>query len=198
MKNICYGLLIGGAALILATGCISAKSYVDPLHAEASYENIQRMPEPYKLDIVTEFQRKGKHLPRADKELRGHVERVVRATGFAVPVTQNSEGELTITVNNFGDTGSAAAKGFGTGLTFGLVGSMVTDHYEMIATLSLNGRVIRKGTYQHALHTTIGNKSGPEGLEATTTSAGFGDIIEDLILVFIKEAQDVLEPAPTS
>ena len=52
----------------------------------------------------------------------------------------------------------------GTGLTFGLVGNMVTDGYVYEATFNAGeSKPPVKLTYRHALHTTIGNASGPPG-----------------------------------
>ena len=170
-------------------GCATTKSYVDPGFSRASYDDITRRSEPYRIKITVEFQRNGKHLPQADSELMGHVERVVRGTGFAIPATQDTSGELKVVVNNVADMGKAAAKGLGTGLTFGLAGSTVTDYYEMEASLSLNDKVIKKTGYKHALHTTVGQKKAPQGLEPMTPSAAFGKIVEQLILNFINDIQ---------
>ena len=170
-------------------GCATTKSYVDPGFSRASYDDITRRSEPYRIKITVEFQRNGKHLPQADSELMGHVERVVRGTGFAIPATQDTSGELKVVVNNVADMGKAAAKGFGTGMTFGLAGSTVTDYYEMDASLSLNDKVIKKTGYKHALHTTVGQKKAPQGLEPMSPSAAFGKIVEQLILNFINDIQ---------
>jgi hypothetical protein len=119
--------------VLLLSGCLMPKSYVDPAYSEISYDDITRRPEPYRLEIITEFQRHGEHFPKGDQMLKSHVDRIVRATSFAIPVTENAEGILKIVVNNFGDKGEAAAKGFGTGLTFGLIGSKITDYYYLLA-----------------------------------------------------------------
>ena len=171
-------------------GCATTKSYVDPGYGRATYDDITRRSEPYKVKIIVEFQRNGKHIPQVDSELMGHVERVVRGTGFAVPATQDTSGELKVIVNNVADLGKAAVKGIGTGLTFGLAGSTVTDYYEMEATLSLNNKVINKTDYKHALHSTVGLKKPPEGLEPMTPSAAFGKVVEQLILNFLQDIQN--------
>jgi len=116
-------------------GCATTRSYVDPGYGRATYDDIIRRSAPYRVKIFVEFQRNGEHLPQADSELMGHVERVVRGTGFAIPATQDISGELKVVVNNIADLGKAAAKGFGTGLTFGLAESTITDNYEMEASL---------------------------------------------------------------
>ena len=96
--------------IISMFGCATTKSYVDPGYGRATYDDITRRSEPYKVKIIVEFQRNGKHIPQVDSELMGHVERVVRGTGFAVPATQDTSGELKVIVNNVAYLGKAAAK----------------------------------------------------------------------------------------
>ena len=187
-----FKLLLVAAVILFGSsifGCATTKSYVDPGYGRATYDDIIRRSEPYRVKIFVEFQRNGKHLPQADSELIGHVERVVRGTGFAIPATQDTSGELIVVVNNIADLGKAAAKGIGTGLTFGLAESTVTDYYEMEVSLSLNDKVIKRTGYKHALHSTVGIKNAPEGLEPMTPSAAFGKVVEQLILNFINDIQ---------
>jgi hypothetical protein len=81
------------------------------------------------------------------------------------------------------------AKGFGTGLTFGLVGSTVTDYYEMTVTFTANGQTITKSGYRGALHTTIGNTEGPPGLQALETRAAFNQVVEQMLLNALVDIQ---------
>lgn len=189
MKTLHKQILMLVAALFVLSACAGPKSYVDPRYGRATYGDIMRRPEPYKLKIVVEFQRNGKHLPQVDNELMGHVESVIRGSGFAVPASDGTAGDLKVVVNNVADIGKATAKGFGTGLTLGLVGSTLTDNYEMEATLSIKGKVIKRTDYKHAIHTTVGRTSGPEGLEPMTTSAAFGKVVEQLLLNFLNDVQ---------
>lgn len=181
----------------LLAGCLMPRSYVDPAFSDISYSDITRRAEPYRLVITTEFQRNGEHFPKGDKMLQNHVERIVRATSFAIPVAENAAGTLHVVINNFGHKGEAAAKGFGTGLTLGLVGSTITDYYEMQADFTLQGQAIRVESYQHAIHSTIGNKSGPPGLEPKTVMEAFDDVIEDLILRLIDDIEASIQPPLT-
>jgi len=184
-------LRIGLLIIVMSSlvGCVSIKSYVDPTYSRATYNDITRRADPYKWRIVVEFQRNGTHLPKADSELMGNVERVVRASGMAIPSPEGSSGQLKVVVNNIADMGTARAKGFGTGLTLGLVGSTISDYYEMEAELSMNGKIIRRSAYKHALHSTVGNASGPQGVEAMSPSASFSKVIEQLMLNFLKDLQ---------
>ena len=71
-----------------------------------------------------------------------------------------------------------------------MAGTTVTDYYEMEAVLSLNDKVVKKTGYKHALHSTVGLKKAPEGLEPMTPSAAFGRIVEQLILNFLQDIQN--------
>ena len=108
-------------SVALLSGCISVKSYVDPAFGRATYDDIQRVSQPHDLRVEVEFQRNGEVFERAHSEVENHVLRSLRATGVVNPVDEGS-GSVRIVVNNIANIGESAAKGFGTGLTFGLAG----------------------------------------------------------------------------
>jgi len=172
------------------TGCISPKSYVDPSFSKATYNDINSVSEKHATKVVVEFQRNGKTIESVNKEVRGHVERTLRATGI-VSLTQQAAGvSVKVVVNNVADMSDAAAKGFGVGLTFGAIGTLVTDYYEIKIELDDGKGTKLTENYKHALHTTIGNKGAPfQNVEPTTISDGFGTIVEQTILNFIKDVQ---------
>lgn len=177
-------------AIALLSGCISLKSYVDPSYAKATHADIKTAREKYNTKVNVEFQRNGKHLERGDKEIRGHVERALRATNVFNPTESNESITLKVVVNNVADMGQAAAKGFGTGLTFGLAGSAVTDYYEFTITYTdVWGMELAK-SYKHALHSTVGNKAAPiKGVKATTPADGIATIIEQVVVNFVFDMQ---------
>lgn len=53
----------------------------------------------------------------------------------------------------------------------------------------MDGDLINSASYHRALHTTIGNKRGPEGLEPMPTSAAFGKVVEQLVIEFFGDTQ---------
>lgn len=191
-------------AISSIVGCASPKSFVDPTYGRATYADITRRAEPYKWRIVVECQRNGAHVPEVDGELMGDVERVVRASGIAIPSPEGSSGQLKVVVNDIAATESAGWKGFVTGLTFGLVGSTAIDYYEMEAELSMNGKSIKRSGYKHAIHTTVGNASGPQGVEAMSLSEAFSGVLEQMLLNFLKDLQQIgelsefIEPKPSA
>jgi hypothetical protein len=191
MRNASKLLLTSLTILFIFTvfGCAKTKSYVNTGN-RATYEDIMRRTDPYKVKIIAEFQRNGEHLPKVDAEVQGHVERVVRGSGFIIPASEDTAGELKVIINNVADVGKAAAKGLGTGMTFGLAGSAVIDHYEMEANLSLDGKAFAKNDYKHEIYTTVGVRKAPEGLEQMTLSAAFAKVVEQLLLDFLRDVQN--------
>ena len=171
-------------------GCISVHSYVDPQYHHANYDDLIRVNPPYALSIKVEYQLNGKERPRSQKSMQDYVERSLRASGVAVPYEGKGEaaGEISVIANNVGNMSAAAAKGFGTGLTFGLVGSHVTDQYEVSIRLRLSGNVIEK-KYEHAIISTVGNASGPPGLSAVPPATAINQVVDDIVLNFLKDMQ---------
>jgi hypothetical protein len=103
-------------------------------------------------------------------------------------------------VNNIADLAEARKKGFATGSTFFLKGSVVTDNYEMQATATIGGRTVSKSGYKGAILTAIGHASGPEGVAPMTVTEAFNKVVEQLILQFIRdlpttELNQTLNPA---
>jgi len=181
-------LVLGTVALTLS-GCISVKSYVDPGFKGASYSEVKAPAKKYAMNVEVEFQRNGEHLQKADSELRGHVERTLRATGVVQPEFGGSDATLKVVVNNIADLAAAAAKGVGTGLTFGASGSSVIDAYEIHISLVVNGKEV-DSSYQHALHSTVGNADAPfANVTPTTPADAFGKIIEEVVVKFVKDMQ---------
>lgn len=179
------------ASVSLLSACISSRAYVDQQYHKASYDSIQRLstPVPVKLDV--HFLRNGQPSPAVDDELRGHVERTLRASGVFTPTSDASVSvSLGVTANNIADLAAARAKGFGTGLTFGAAGSMVDDNYEFKFSFHNGANQETEAVYQHAIHTAIGNTNGPAGATPTTLAAAFGRVVEDVVLNFVKELQD--------
>ena len=193
MKHIIRILMLS----VFLYGCSTPVSYVDQQYSKTKYEDITRLVEPLKLKVNVVFQRNGEPLPAVDNELRGHVERVLRATGVVVPVSTGTTGELDVTVNNVADLAEAAAKGFGTGLTFGVAKSNVTDFYELKASLRIKEKVIYHNNYKHAIHSSIGLHDEATSAQGMTPSAAFGKVVEDFILNFIQDFQQANPEMPS-
>jgi len=180
-------LLIAGLAL---TGCVSKKTYVDPSFGKASYSDVKSVSKKYNIKIIVEFQRNGKVIEAVNKTVMHHVEKTLRATGIINPLSKDSKISIKVIVNNIADIGRAMAKGFGTGLTFGAIGTTVTDYYDVIIIYTNENATTITKNYKHALHTTIGNAKAPVVDVLPTTSANaFETVIEEVLLNFITEMQ---------
>lgn len=171
------------------SGCISPRSYLDPSKPQVTYSDIVRTKEPLPLKLTTVFLRNGEPFPKANSILLDNSSRILRATGLIDPDGPNSVGSVLITVNNIADTAAAAGKGFGTGLTFGLVGSTVQDNYELSLEINANEKSAKKYGIQNGIATAIGNTSIPAGVEPLTTSVAFQKVLEQMILQALKEIQ---------
>lgn len=174
---------------MLLVGCISPKSYLDPSKPKLTYSDIKKTQQPIPLRLTTVFLRNGEAYPKANPTLLDNSSRILRASGIIDPDGPNSVGTITITVNNIADTAAAAGKGFGTGLTLGLVGSTVSDNYELTMAININDKTINKTGIQNSISTAIGNTSLPPGAEGITPSLAFQKVLEQMILQALREIQ---------
>lgn len=142
---------------------------------------------------MTPYLRNGKHLPKVDSTLRDNAERVLRGTGVIVATNEQSVGEVKVVVNNIADMSAAMAKGFGTGLTFGLAGSTVTDAYEMSISITANGKTVSRTGVKHSLYTIVGRGEVPAGSEAIPPNVAFERVLEQMILRALHEMQNTGE-----
>lgn len=178
------------AISVALTACMSTKSFPDPSFPKISYEELNKPLQPKKLRITAEFQRNGEHLEKVDKVITANTERVLRTSGLAIPgIDDSADGTIHVVLNNIADTGEAARKGFGTGLTLGLAGSMVTDAYEMQVTISVGGKAFTRTAVKHALHTAIGRTEISEGIETMPMQMAFERVFEQMLLRVLKEYQ---------
>jgi hypothetical protein len=185
---------IGGALQLLLVavslaGCVNPRSFVDPTVPRPSYDEVARLTEPMRLGLTVEFQRNGAVFPRVQSTLRDITALTLRGTGVIIPVEEGQEGNISVTVNNIGDVAAARIQGFGSGLTYGLVGTTVTDGYEMTVVINARGRQAQRSGIRHAIHTAIGSTSVPAGLEATTTTIAFQRVVEAMLLRVIVDMQ---------
>ncbi|NUS59597.1 MAG: hypothetical protein HOQ01_01485 [Lysobacter sp.] len=163
-------LRAGAMALVVAfslSGCLSVKSYVDPKLPVVTKADLVPTTTPHPLQLQFQFLTNGKPNPRATNALRPQVLTVANQSGMFSTVGDapvgTDGGTLTVTIDNVADVGNAVGKGIGTGLTFGLAGSLVTDGYVCTVTYTRDGKTLSTKV-EHAIHSTVGNKKGPEGL----------------------------------
>lgn len=192
-QNGLRGLRAVATALVvcfLLSGCLSARMYVDPALPVLGSDDFRAPADPQSANVLFEFRTKGNANARATQETRLIALEAVRKSGLFSDVIDGgataADAQLKIVIDNIPVTENAAAKGVGTGLTMGLVGSMVTDGYLCTASYTRDG-VTTQTTVQHALHTTIGNHSGPEGLQPVPAQQAVETVVTQMVLNALKQ-----------
>jgi hypothetical protein len=178
-------ILMPLALVASLSGCMSVNSYIDPALPTVNPEELRASGKPQPVHLMVEFRTKGAPNARGTELAKPVVLDTVRSTGLFSDVAESpvpGGRVLTIVIDNIEVTKDAAAKGFATGLTFGLAGSMVTDGYVCKATYTAPGSAPRSKEVNHALHTTIGNAEGPPGLKPMPPSEAFPVIVRQLTL----------------
>jgi hypothetical protein len=186
-------VLLAILASVTLSGCISAKMYVDPKLPTVAKTDMPVVPNPEPVQVLFEFRTKGDANVKATGQMEPRIVSVASQSGLFSNVSTkaptNPAGVLKITIDNVPLTDNATAKGFGTGLTFGLAGSMVTDGYICTATYMRAGQSTET-TVKHALYTTIGNHSAPMGLTAMQPTDAINQVVDQMTWNALKELAD--------
>jgi len=148
----------------LLSGC--ASFYLDPATKDVPVAEMHHAAAPQPVRLSFEFQTRGAPNSRATEFLTPAVREQLQASGLFSSLDGGPNAAiLEIKLNNIPlNDGSAAAKGFVTGFTFGLVGSQVSDGYECKLSYLPPGQsapVVKMA--RHAIHATLGNASPPPG-----------------------------------
>ncbi len=156
-------LMVGAlAATMLMSGC--ASMYVDTATRDIQPGDIKPVAQPQPVQLKFEFQTKGAPNATATAYLKDQVAEQVKKSGLFSSIDGPAGGALlNIVLNNIPLTDNPEGKGFVTGLTFGLAGSVVTDGYVCKLTYLPAGdaQPVNKEV-RHAIHATIGNANPPE------------------------------------
>jgi hypothetical protein len=187
MRARLWVLLVLGLPL---AGCV--KSYVMPLLPPVTYEDLLAAPSPRPVVFSLEFQRNGKATPSVSPTVRDKAVKILTTAKVFTAIGAEAAADtdtLKIVLDNVGDVGDAVGQGALTGLTFGAKGSTVTDGYVMTATFTRVGRAPVEKVYRHALVSTVGNASGPEGLTAMSVQEAFDRVLQDLVLNLLRDLQ---------
>jgi hypothetical protein len=184
LRNAVMALLACG----LLSGCLSINSYVDPKLHDLNWSAIKAPAQAHAAGLDVEFFRNGERFARADKNARGAVERALQKSGVVALQPDAVPALIHIKINNIANIAEAMKKGFGTGLTFGAKASSVTDGYEITIGYEQGGKTLEK-TYQHALHTTVGNADPTTPATPMKPVQAFDQIVEDAVIHFLRDAQ---------
>lgn len=135
------GLVVALAAL---TGCTGIQGYyVMEEGPPATYADLAAPADRPSVRVVFQFQSNGSTSDLISNRYRPQVERVLRQTGLFREVRSDAaptDAELRIVMNNRREgIGGAVAQGVFSGLTFGLIGTRVSDHYVFEASYARAG-----------------------------------------------------------
>jgi hypothetical protein len=176
------GALVTLTAIL--TGC--ASFYVDPTLPQVRAEQIRKPAAPQPTQLLVEFQTNGAANARATEHVAPIVQKAVVQSGLFSEVKKEptpSQALLTVTINNIGDVKQAAAKGFVTGLTFGLAGSAITDGYICTIRYARADGAAFSTKVEHALITAMGAGSAPAGLQpAASAQEAIEQIMSQMVL----------------
>ena len=202
MKLKTRAMRLGGLALALGlfmgcTGCVAV--YVDPHYRSAGFRDVSASSNACQVAVQAEYQINGKHDKSGDADVRKSVLKVLKASKVFDPLEVTNApvtGTLRVTLNDTGNMGAAFGKGFVTGLTFGLVGSEVEDHYFVtINYVPASGSAFTR-KYEHSLHATVGLHAAPQGMERVPLKAAGDAVVEDVMLNFLRDWQNQTAPVP--
>ncbi|MBC3920856.1 hypothetical protein H8L32_25555 [Undibacterium sp. CY18W] len=192
-------LLVGVLGFtMLGSGCVSVKQYVDPALPKVAFEDLLKNPskqEKQPVQVMIEFRTKGIVNARATEAVTPLVIKTLQQSSLFSDVLTGqatSGNKLFITIDNIVVDKDAFSKGFATGLTLGLAGSMVTDGYVMNASYITPNKDEFKHVYKHAIHSTIGNAEGPKGLTPVPKEPkdeAIRQVVEGLILNLLNDMQ---------
>lgn len=175
-------------------GCITVKSYVDPAQSALTADQLPAVQDPQPVTVLFQFLSNGKPNASATGALKPRVISAVTASRMFSRVSTTVDSAqpnlLKVVIDNQGDIKKGEEKGFGTGLTFGAVGSMVSDNYVCTASYVSGGKAT-EATSRDTLWSTIGNHAAPPGLTPVKTPLdGVKQIADQLVWHSLAQLHD--------
>ncbi len=163
-------LALGLGAVLAATamtGCMSIKPYVGGGVRDVPASEYVKPNPSHAVQVLFNFQTKGVDNARVTAALKARVIDQINASHLFDSVSETpvpGGALLVVSVNNVSLDDSAYSKGFATGLTLGLAGTVAGDGY--IATAKYTppppaGTITKE--VRHSILTTIGNHDAPAG-----------------------------------
>lgn len=180
------------------SACISVHSYVDNSLGDPQYADMKKPDNPQPIQFLFEFQSKGVSNAHATESVRPKVFEEISKSGLFSSVSYEpvaSGRKLSVLINNIALTDNVAAKGFATGLTFGLAGTTVSDGYVCTITYIEPGHDNVVKEVRHAIVSTVGNASGPGGLQPLTTVQAVDKVMRQMIGKGLKDLDDTSDLA---
>lgn len=185
-----WSLLFLSVTALLMGGCIEVNSFVEPGHTLVNPHDVYSKANPLPVALNVTFLSNGEPAPENNAHLRLLVSNELYSTGVlkVVPADQ-AQATLNFTVNNRYDPNQAAGHGMLSGLTLGASGKTVIDHYHFTIILKGEHQPMRRGTYQSAILTTLGNSSAPVSARPVSTRRAYEVVIQQAVLNFLYDLQ---------
>jgi hypothetical protein len=164
------------AAIAGAAPSAFAATYLDTQIRELKPEERIPVAKPRPVQIVFQFQTNGSPNGRATSVLKQTVIDRVKASGIFSDVGEDpvqGGAILTVTINNTDDAEETESDQMATGLTMGIVGSTVTDHYTCTIEFAAGAPNAPKftKTAEQRIFTTVGlTASAPPNAEKTESA----------------------------
>jgi hypothetical protein len=164
-------------------GCATpSRSFLGESLPVISYNDLRKPGRPFQLKLVAEFQRNGEHFPKGDVPLKDYANRILRNTGVITPVEEQEEGEIRVVLNNVADSSTVAAEQAGARHPLWMIGTTITDAYELSMFITMRGKTISRTEIKQAVHTALGNISIPDYIQTFPHDQAFGKVLEQMML----------------
>jgi hypothetical protein len=168
----------------LLTGCAA---YVSNRYADRT---LSTAPAVEDISLTTSFSVNGKPATIGANPVFDVTTEVLEESGY-FRVSDNPDARLArihVAVNNKANLGTSALKGFFTGLTLYIIGSNITDEYDIDISYQANGKHYSK-QYPHTLVNVLGilafRPKEPEYRDSTFGGGAFREVMADVVKAFI-------------
>ncbi|HET7061503.1 MAG TPA: hypothetical protein VFI43_04920, partial [Nitrosospira sp.] len=177
-------------------GCATpTTSFLGGTYPRLSYYDLRKREVPLRLKLSVEFQRNGQHFPKGDVPLRDYANQILRDSGVITPVEEGEEGEIRVVLNNVADPQTVAAERESTMHPLWMVGTTITDAYELSMFITMKGKTIARMGIKNAVHTALGNIRIPDTIQTFPHNQAFGKLLEQMMLRALVDMQRTRELA---
>jgi hypothetical protein len=169
-------------AAVAMTGCVSSAHYVSNAVKDVPAAQFVKPNPSHSVQVLFDFKTKGVDNARATTTMKARVIDQIAASKLFDSVSESPVAGgalLIVTVDNVSLDNHEFAKGFATGLTLGLAGTVAGDGYIVTAlyTPPAPASTIAKEV-RHSIYTTIGNHAAPPN---TTLAATIDEAVTNML-----------------
>lgn len=189
--NISRRIILGSVIISIGLGgcATTPTSFLGASYPQISYNEINKRNVPLRLKLTVEFQRNGEYFPKGDIPLKDYASKILRGSGIISPVDDQEEGEIKVVLNNVADRNTVAAEESSARHPLWMIGTTITDAYELSLFISAQGKTIGRMGIKHAVHTALGNIHIPDYIQTFPYDKAFGKVLEQMILRALLDMQ---------